>query len=65
MMDSLCSSITSDDGQTIDKLRTIRPFTESQLLTLYNNDELEGNQQFINTFVDVRLFFINFNLKEY
>lgn len=60
-MDSLCSSITSDDGQTIDKLRTIRPFTESQLLTLYNNDELERNQQFINTFVDVRLFFINFN----
>lgn len=65
MMDSLCSSITSDDGQTIDKLRTIRPFTESQLLTLYNNDELEGNQQFINTFVDVRLFFINFNFKKY
>lgn len=65
MMDSLCSSITSDDGQTIDKLRTIRPFTESQLLTLYNNDELEGNQQFINTFVDVRLFFMDLNLKEY
>ena len=63
MMDSLCSSITSDDGQTIDKLRTIRPFTESQLLTLYNNDELEGNQQFINTFVEVRLFFMNLNLK--
>ena len=39
--------------QLVDKLRPIRPFTESQLLTLYNNNQLEDNQRFVDKFVEV------------
>jgi hypothetical protein len=51
-------TIQKSDSHLIDKLRTIRPFTESQLLTLYNNTQLDNNQQFINNFVEVLFDFI-------
>jgi hypothetical protein len=46
-------TIQKSDCHLIDKLRTIRPFTESQLLTLYNNSQLDDNKKFIDNFVEV------------
>ena len=43
----------TNSHQLVDKLRTIRPFTESQLLTLYNNNQLEDNERVVNKFVEV------------
>ena len=43
----------TNSHQLVDKLRTIRPFTESQLLTLYNNNQLETIDKFVDQFVEV------------
>ncbi|CAG2122533.1 unnamed protein product, partial [Medioppia subpectinata] len=51
-MDLLSSS---ECIESVDKLRTIRPFTESQLLTLYNNNQLETNNSFIEHFIQQNL----------
>ena len=47
--------LSAANGQLVDKLRTIRPFTESQLLTLYNNNQLELNDKLVEDFVEVFL----------
>lgn len=36
-----------------EQLRTIRPFTEDQLLNFYQNSQLADNQEFIARFVEV------------
>lgn len=51
------SSLTSDSAasisSTIDKLRTIKPFAEKQLLSFYQNELLESNDQRVAEFVQV------------
>ena len=39
-----------------DKLKAIRPFSESQLMALYSNEELEGNVAYIDRFLNVGCF---------
>jgi hypothetical protein len=39
--------------QLNDKLKAIRPFSESQLMDLYSNEELERNAAFTDTFIRV------------
>ena len=46
----------SDDmstNNTVDKLKNIRPFTESQLLSLHQISELENYDAFVDIFLQV------------
>lgn len=43
--------------QLNDKLKSIRPFSESQLMDLYSNDQLRTNSTYIDTFLRVRTAF--------
>jgi len=37
----------------VDKLKNIRPFTEGQLLSLHLVDELDDNESFVDSFLQV------------
>lgn len=41
-----------------DKLKAIRPFSESQLMDLYSNEELEANAAYVDRFLSVSLFLV-------
>ena len=46
-----------------DKLKAIRPFTESQLMALYSNEELETYPDYVDRFLTVSLFFVTLSTK--
>ena len=49
------------NSEMIDKLRTIKPFNEKQLLSFYQNSLLENNAQFVEDFIQVCFFcFVSF-----